>query len=214
MRKKLYCILGETGSGKNTIEKELSNFLNVLVNVCTRDIRPGEKEGEDYYYITLEEFNKKLQSGEIAEFIEVETKETCGRKNKYGLYKSELKKAEKKISLISLPLDRYLNLATYILENNLKIEIIPIYIKTDRELRYKKLTERHMYDLGNHIKEIERRMNADDILFKNIEKDIENLIVLQNNYDFDSLVEIVKYIIKDSFIVSREKGEALCTTSL
>lgn len=214
MKKKLYCILGETGSGKNTIEKELEHFFNILVNTCTREIRPGEKEGKDYYYITLEKFNKKLESGEIAEFIEVETKETCGRKNKYGLYKSELKKAEKNISIISLPLDRYINLSTYILENKLKIEVVPIYIKTDRQVRYEKLLERHQYDLDSHIKEIDRRMAVDDVLFKNIEKDIENLTVLQNNYDFNSLLEIVKHIVKDSFIVSREEGEKLCTEIL
>lgn len=214
MRKKLYCILGETGSGKNTVEKELSFFLKILVNVCTRDIRPGEEEGKDYYYITLDEFNKYIELGKIAESIEVETQETCGRKNKYGLYKSELKKAEKNNSLISLPLDRYFSLATYILENKLNIEVVPIYLKTDREQRYIKLMERHMYDLDSHIKEIERRMSVDDELFKNIEKDIENLVVLENNYDFNSLIEIVKYIVKDSFIVGREEGETVCTTSL
>ncbi|MGL5717866.1 hypothetical protein [Cetobacterium sp.] len=210
MGKKLYCILGETGSGKNTVEKELSYFLQILVNVCTREIRPGEEEGKDYYYVTLEEFNEKLESGEIVEYIEVETQKTCGRKNRYGLYKSELEKAEKNISVISLPLDRYLNLSDYIIKNKLKIEIIPIYLKTDREIRYEKLLERHAYDLDSHIEEIKRRMAVDDVLFYDIENNIKNLIVLQNNYNFDSLVEIVKYIMKDSFVLSREGGEEVC----
>lgn len=208
--KKLYCLLGGTGVGKNTVESELSHFLQILVNTCTRDIREGEKEGVDYYYINLEEFNDKIAKGEIAEFIEVETKETCGRKNKYGLYKSELMKVLEKTSVISLPLDRYYNLVKYIKDNNIEVKIVPIFIKTDRETRYKMLLERHKWDIEKHLKEILRRMKVDDELFKNIENEIENLVVLENNYDFDSLVNIVKYILQDSFVLSREGGEPVC----
>lgn len=63
----LYCIIGESGSGKNTLMEKLlemdSNLCRV-VTATTRPIRPGEIPGRDYHFID-EELAKKMLSSAI-----------------------------------------------------------------------------------------------------------------------------------------------------
>ena len=47
--KKLFCIIGETARGKDTLAKILENDygLRQVVSYTTRPIRPGEKDGRE-----------------------------------------------------------------------------------------------------------------------------------------------------------------------
>lgn len=93
----LVVISGPSGSGKDTIvNKLLTRRANteVSVSATSRAMRPGEKEGENYYYLTVDEFKNKIENGEILEY-------TCFCGNYYGTPKSEVdKRAEKKITTI------------------------------------------------------------------------------------------------------------------
>lgn len=52
----LYCIVGDSGAGKNTLMEKLlkldSNNLKRIVTATTRPIRPGEIPCKDYHFIT------------------------------------------------------------------------------------------------------------------------------------------------------------------
>lgn len=53
----LYCILGDSGSGKDTIvSKVLARdvFVHPVVQYTTRPRRPGEKNGREYFFVNLE----------------------------------------------------------------------------------------------------------------------------------------------------------------
>lgn len=60
----IFCVIGETNSGKNTIlneildDEEFIKSVNIrkLVYGTTRPKRPGEKEAEDYYFMSKKEF--------------------------------------------------------------------------------------------------------------------------------------------------------------
>jgi guanylate kinase len=54
---KLFCLVGPSGTGKDTIKKELS--LPSIVSYRTREIREGEIEGVDGKFISKETFLKK-----------------------------------------------------------------------------------------------------------------------------------------------------------
>lgn len=61
MQKKIYCIIGVSGSGKtDVIGRHLkSRGVLELVSHTTREMRKGEKDGVTYYYLNnIEEFNK------------------------------------------------------------------------------------------------------------------------------------------------------------
>ena len=66
---KLIVISGPSGVGKGTIRKNLK-FTNYEFSVSstTRDKRDFEKEGIHYFYITKDQFEKKIQNEEMLEY--------------------------------------------------------------------------------------------------------------------------------------------------
>lgn len=77
-----------SGSGKTTIVKHLLNHnpnLGFSISACTRDKRGRKEEnGKDYYFLTPEEFKKKIDNKEFIEWEEV----YAG--NFYGTLKTEI----------------------------------------------------------------------------------------------------------------------------
>jgi guanylate kinase len=57
------------------------------VSATTRRPRPGEEDGKDYYFLSAEEFEKRLENGEFLEHATY-----AG--NQYGTLRSELDRAE------------------------------------------------------------------------------------------------------------------------
>ena len=69
----LIVISGPSGAGKGTICKELLKSSNVEISISatTRQPRAGEVEGENYYFISKEEFLEKLENDAFLEHAEV-----------------------------------------------------------------------------------------------------------------------------------------------
>ena len=72
----LVVISGPSGVGKGTVRKALFNLpkhnLVYSVSMTTRDMREGEVDGVDYYFVSKEEFEKRRKEGkflETAEFV-------------------------------------------------------------------------------------------------------------------------------------------------
>ena len=71
--KKLFVISGSSGVGKGTvIKKFLENNPNFKLSVSctTRQKRPGEEQGVNYFYLTRDEFMKAVDAGEFLEWAE------------------------------------------------------------------------------------------------------------------------------------------------
>ena len=86
---KLIVISAPSGSGKTTIAREIMRLnptLKFSVSATTRPRRNGEKEGVDYFFLSHEEFRRRVDRGEF-----VEWEELFG--NFYGTLKSELDSA-------------------------------------------------------------------------------------------------------------------------
>lgn len=67
----LIVISGPSGCGKDTVVKEvLKTNPNAWLSVsCTsRKPRPGEINGKDYFFLTREEFEKKISDGDLLEY--------------------------------------------------------------------------------------------------------------------------------------------------
>jgi len=69
---KLVVISGPSGSGKTTVCNRLLSDPNIMLSVSatTRAPRPGEKDGENYYFISREEFIERAGRGLFAEHAE------------------------------------------------------------------------------------------------------------------------------------------------
>jgi guanylate kinase len=67
----VFVITGQSGAGKGTlIERLLRDFpqLQLAVSATTRTRRPGEIDGVHYYFISDEEFDRRLETGEFVEY--------------------------------------------------------------------------------------------------------------------------------------------------
>lgn len=77
---------GPSGVGKSTLVKnvrELMPKLEFSISCTTRPPRPGEKHGVNYYFLTHEEFDRRIGNDEFIEYAQVFD-------NKYGTLKSEV----------------------------------------------------------------------------------------------------------------------------
>lgn len=72
-RGKLYVISGPSGAGKGTICKGIVGRDNIelSVSMTTRDPRPGEVHGKDYFFATKEEFLENIEKGNLLEYATV-----------------------------------------------------------------------------------------------------------------------------------------------
>ena len=95
-------ISAPSGSGKTTICKylqKLDSSINFSVSCTTRQKRASEVEGKDYFFITNEEFEKKINDAEFIEWEQIHGDFY------YGTLKSTLEKAINEDKRILLELD-------------------------------------------------------------------------------------------------------------
>ncbi|WP_440879941.1 guanylate kinase [Tenacibaculum sp. C7A-26P2] len=87
---KLFVFSAPSGSGKTTIVRHLlakKRFnLEFSISATSRAARSNEKDGEDYYFISLENFKQKIKKGEFLEWEEVY------KDNFYGTLKTEIER--------------------------------------------------------------------------------------------------------------------------
>lgn len=71
---KLYIISAPSGAGKTSLVRQLmAEVTNLVVSIShtTRRIRPGETQGEDYYFVSPSEFQILLNNHELLEHASV-----------------------------------------------------------------------------------------------------------------------------------------------
>lgn len=71
MKPFLLVLSSPSGGGKTTIAKSLlqaRDDLSYSVSATTRPMRNGEREGVDYYFLTREEFLRRVDAGEFLEW--------------------------------------------------------------------------------------------------------------------------------------------------
>ena len=78
-----------SGSGKTTIVRHLLERipdLSFSISATTRQIRPHETDGRDYYFLSPEEFDQKIADNEFLEWEEVYSG------SKYGTLRAEIER--------------------------------------------------------------------------------------------------------------------------
>jgi len=79
-------ITGPSGVGKGTLIRALRDRipeLELSVSATTRAPRPGEHHGEDYWFFSRDDFDRKVESGDFVEWAEYSG-------NRYGTLRSDL----------------------------------------------------------------------------------------------------------------------------
>jgi guanylate kinase len=85
---KVFVITGPSGVGKGTLIEQLLERvpeLELSISATTREPRPGEVEGRDYFFLTPEEFRRRLEAGDFLEHASYSG-------NYYGTLKQEVER--------------------------------------------------------------------------------------------------------------------------
>lgn len=134
---KLIVFSAPSGSGKTTIvqfllaQEELK--LDFSISATSRKPREYEINGKDYYFLSLEEFKKKIKNDEFLEWEEVY------RDNFYGTLKSEVNRiwAEGKNVIFDIDVVGGLDIKQIYPENTLAVFVKPPSIE-ELKIRLKK----------------------------------------------------------------------------
>lgn len=184
MKAILYLIIGKSGSGKNTLKKELLNLgVEPLHECTTRPARPGETDGKDYFFLTEKEFHQ----GPIIGKVHFKTEYSNWH---FGVMKEKVEE-DKLYCLVICP-KQYEDVISYYID---KAAIIPIWIDTDEEQRIMNIILREEQKEKPDYKEVCRRIKSDAI-------------------DFCEDSELIKKIKLESHLICNNFDHTLSNTAL
>ena len=103
----VFVVTGPSGAGKGTLEKALLDRradLELAVSATTRERRPSEQDGREYWFLGPEEFDRRVEAGDFLEWVPY-----VG--HKYGTLRSEIDRiaAAGRVPLLDLEIEGALN---------------------------------------------------------------------------------------------------------
>ena len=171
-------LVGKTAAGKDTIQRELINMgMNAVISYTTRPPRQEEVDGEAYHFITEEEFLEKEEQGFFAETVSYNV--SGDRTWYYGSAVEDL--TDDKVMIANPHGLRQLRKIK-------SLNPIAFYIMADEESIWNRLRQR-----GDDSSEARRRLNADDIDFMGIDKDIDFAFRNDIGLKPETLAEMIIY---------------------
>jgi guanylate kinase len=134
-------VTGPSGAGKGTLIKgllERVQGLEVAVSATTRPQRPGEVDGHEYWFLSDEEFTRRVENDEFLEWVSY----VSGRR--YGTLRSEIDRIANEASVCVLELE---------LDGALTVQrevpgCVTIFIAADVEELERRLRERATESTG------------------------------------------------------------------
>jgi guanylate kinase len=144
----VFVVTGPSGAGKGTLIRGLLERvpgLEVAVSATTRPQRPGEVDGHDYWFLTDEEFSRRVDAGEFLEWVDY----VSGKR--YGTLESEIERISQDGAICVLELE---------LEGALEVQrdvagSITIFIAADVHELERRLRERATESTGEIGERIE-----------------------------------------------------------
>lgn len=177
---KIYCIMGKSSSGKDTIfkmllqEKELD--LKTIIPYTTRPIRAGEQNGVEYFFCNDKKVEELEEAGKI---IELRAYHTVHGIWKYFTVDDGQVQLEHQDYLIIGTLESFLKVREYYGSE----KVIPIYIEVDDGLRLQRALDRERSQDTPKYAEMCRRFLADEADFS--EENLEAAGIVERFQNID-----------------------------
>ena len=144
-------LAGASASGKTEVAKELAKKYGItkVITTTTRNIRVGEVNGRDYFFVSKERFEEMIQEGRFVEH-------TLYNGNYYGSTKDQI--ADNRSVVIDLQ-----GLKSYSALNDKRI--VTFYLSTSEDVRFKRMLERGDSEADAHRRiENDRRIFAENAI--------------------------------------------------
>jgi len=167
-------VSGPSGVGKNTVVSQVMKVCPELIHstsMTTRSPRPGEKEGQNYFFVSEKHFQKAIQNQELAEWATV-------YENYYGTLRSFLDEQFNKGLDVILDVDIQGAASIKTLyQDAILIHLIPPSLEALRERLFSRKKGKGD-DLNHRIDRVEQEMRYLDIfnyfVINNILEDASN----------------------------------------
>ena len=159
---KIYCMMGKSSSGKDTIYKMLLEDADIpvktIVPYTTRPMRAGETEGVEYYFCDEARLKELEAAGKV---IELRAYDTVHGIWKYFTVNDHQMADDKQDYLLIGTLESYLKIRDYFG----KELVVPIYIEVEDGLRLQRALDRERSQTEPKYEEMCRRFLADSTDF-------------------------------------------------
>lgn len=192
----LFVISGPSAVGKTSVVRYLLDKnpqLSRVITCTTRSIRENEQDGVDYIFLSKEDFRKRIENNEFAEFSEV-------YENYYGVLLASIHEcmSKNKISVLVINWEGFQKVKRVITENITGIFINPPSIE---ELE-KRLRSRNTEDEGD----IQKRLLTArlDIAHSNeYDFSVENREIPQAAND---IFDIINKVVSDKSVSNKDQN--------
>lgn len=159
---KIYCIMGKSSSGKDSIYKMLMQdeqlSLKKVIPYTTRPMRAGEREGVEYFFCSEEQLAAYEEAGKV---IELRAYQTVHGIWKYFTVNDHQIADEKQDYLLIGTLESYLKIRDYFSRER----VVPIYVEVEDGERLMRAIERERMQGEPRYEEMCRRFLADSVDF-------------------------------------------------
>lgn len=169
-----------SGSGKTTIIKRLMQMFDCFefsISATSRAPRDGERNGVDYYFLTTEEFKRRVADGDFLEWEEVYSG-TC-----YGTLKSEIDRIRNKgkVVIFDVDVNGGINIKKYFGDDAMAIFVMPPSVEVlEQRLRSRgtESEESILKRLSRSAKELEEAHRFDVTI---VNDDLDKAVVETKN---------------------------------
>ncbi|MCI6191361.1 MAG: AAA family ATPase [Clostridium sp.] len=192
---KLILLIGCMASGKDTILKEMINegYAEPVISHTSRPMRKGEKDGIEYHFVSAEEMLKMKENNEFIEFKSY--KAANNEKWYYGVNKNSLEKGLSKNYILIVDISGMRQIKEYFKDDK-NMEITTIFLDVDKETRRKRAIRRDDMTLEK-VKEIERRLEADEKEVYPFKEECDLILQNTNEEDFNYSCMKLAFILAD-----------------
>ena len=188
---KIYCLLGKSASGKDSIYKNIlgktGDQFRTIVPYTTRPIRSGEREGVEYHFVSVPEFKQMEQDGKVIEYRCYHT--VYGDWYYFTANDGQIDLSRADYLLIMTPEGCASLKKTF--GND---EVLPIYIEVESGLRLQRAVERERRQEHPKYAELCRRFLADE---KDFAEENLNAIGVEKRYENIDIDTCTEEILKD-----------------
>lgn len=195
---KIFCLMGKSSSGKDTIYKKLMEdeelHLNRMVPYTTRPVREGEKEGVEYHFVDEAGLRKLQDEGKV---VELRAYDTALGIWKYFTVCDEQMNLEKNFYAVIGTLESWHAMCEYFGKNIM----VPIYIEVEDGLRLERALSRERGQEQPKYTELCRRFLADTEDFSEDKLKKEGITVRFQNVDFEECLKGIKLFIQKEMTV-------------
>lgn len=194
---KIFCLMGKSSSGKDSLYRELmadeSLGLKRIVPYTTRPVREGETEGVEYHFVDEEKLQLLEKAGRIVELRAYDT--VHGVWKYFTVCEDGMDLSRESYAVIGT-LQSWHAMCAYFGREHME----PVYIEVEDGLRLERALSRERSQTNPRYTELCRRFLADTEDFSDDKLEKEGITQRFQNVDFATCLEEIKLFIQKEML--------------